>query len=303
VGQYPIIPAVTGTNLGDYTQVVQNGTLSITKAPTITTTTLSTTSIAYGLNVTFTAMVASTTSGTPTGSVSFFDNGTLLGTKTLSNGVASYPTTTLSAGTHVITTAYSGDVNFSPGTVSGASGTNTVIITPLDFSIQLTSQATVEGVYGTTRQFTFHIAPIGGTYPGIVQFQASQTGPMLATYTFSPASIEKAAGPMDLTLTVATQKLASSESTKGWPSKVSPIALGLFLLPLLGLRYSRPSTRKLTRLMTYSALLLLSLGAIGTMSGCGSGYFDHTYPITITATSNGVQHTVTVDYHIEASPQ
>jgi hypothetical protein len=303
VGQYAIIPAVAGTNLADYTQVVQNGTLSVTKAPTVTTTTLSTTSIAYDLNVTATATVASTTSGTPTGIVNFFDNGNLLGTGTLSNGVATYSTTALTVGTHVITVVYSGDVNFSSSSVSGATGANTVVITPLDFSIQLTSQSTVEGTYGTTRTFTFHITPIGGTYPGVVELSATPTGPILATYTFSPASIGKTAGPMDITLTVATRKLASADIPNGWPGKISPVALGLFLLPLLGLRYSRRSASKLTRLITYSAMLLLSLGAIGTMTGCGSGYFDHTYPITVKATSNGVQHTVNVDYHIDQSPQ
>jgi hypothetical protein len=302
VGQYPIIPAVSGTDLADYTQVVQNGTLTISKAPAVTTTTLSTTNIAYGLNVTITATVASTTSGTPTGTVSFFDNGAPLGTGTLSNGVTTYSSTTLPVGTNVITAVYSGDVNFSPSTASGTSGTTTVLITPLDFSIQLTSAATVEGVYGTTRQFTFHISPIGGTYPGVVQLAASPSGPILATYTFSPASIDKMGGPADVTLTVATRLLASSESPKGWPAKLSPIALGLFLLPLLG-RRSRRSARKLTRLVTYSVLLLASLGAIGSMTGCGTGYSEHTYPITVTATSNGIQHTVTVDFHIDQSPQ
>jgi hypothetical protein len=303
VGQYSIVPAVTGTNLSDYTQVVQNGTLSITKAAATTTTTLSTTTIAYGLNVTVTATVASTTSGTPTGTVNFFDNGTPLGTGNLSNGITTFSSSTLPVGTNVITAIYSGDINFLPSTAAGASGTSTVLITPLDFSIVLTSQATVEGVYGTTRQFTFHITPIGGTYPGVVQLAASPSGPILATYTFSPATIDKAAGPMDITLTVATRKLASSETPKGWSTKVSPIALGLFLLPLLGLRYSRRSAGKLTRLISYSALLLVSLGAIGTMTGCGSGYSDHTYPITVTATSNGIQHSVNVDYHIDQSPQ
>ncbi len=303
VGQYNIVPAVTGTDLGDYSQVVQNGTLSITKAPATTTTTLSSTTIAYGLNVTVTATVASTTSGTPTGTVNFFDNGSPLGTGTLSNGVTTFTSAALPVGTNVITAIYSGDINFLPSTAAGASGTSTVLITPLDFSIVLTSQATVEGVYGTSRQFTFHITPIGGTYPGVVQLAASPTGPILATYTFSPSTIDKAAGPMDITLTVATQKLASSETPKGWSTKVSPIALGLFLLPLLGLRYSRRSAGKLTRLISYSALLLLSLGAIGTMTGCGSGYSDHTYPITVTATSNGIQHSVNVDYHIDQSPQ
>ena len=299
VGQYPISPAATGTNLADYTQVVQNGTLSITKAPALTTTTLSTTSIPYGLNVTIAATVASTTSGTPTGTVNFFDNGTPLGTVPISNGVATFSSAALPVGANVITAIYSGDVNFLTSTANGTSGSTTVMITPLDFSIQLTSQSTVEGTYGTTRQYTFHIAPIGGSYPDVVQLQASPTGPILATYTFSPASIGKTAGPMDVTLTVATRKLASSEL----PGGASPVAFGLFLLPLLGLRYSRRSAGKLTRIISHSALVLLSLGAIGTMTGCGSGYFDHTYPITITATSNTVQHTVNVQYHIDQSPQ
>ena len=84
---------------------------------------------------------------------------------------------------------------------------------------------------------------------------------------------------------------------------MSPVAFGLFLLPLLGLRYSRRSANKLTRLLTYAVLFLSSLGAIGTMTGCGSGYFDHNYPITVTATSNTIQHSVSVDYHIDQSPQ
>src|SRR6202012_3292724 len=118
---------------------------------------------------------------------------------------------------------YSGDTNFSPSTASGTSGSTTVLITPLDFSIQLTSQGTVEGPSGTPRQFPFHTTPIGGTYPGVVQLSASPTGPILATYTFSPATIDKAAGPMDITLTVATRKLASSDTPKGLAGRISPI--------------------------------------------------------------------------------
>ncbi|MEO6807086.1 MAG: Ig-like domain-containing protein, partial [Edaphobacter sp.] len=252
---------------------------------------------------TMTASVASTTTGTPTGIVTFFDNGIRIGTGNLSNGVATFATAGLSVGNHVITTSYTGDTDFSPNTASGATGTTSILITPLDFTIQLTSQGTVEGTYGTTRQFTFHLTPIGATYPGTVQLVASPSGPILATYTFSPASIDKTAGPIDITLTVATRKLASSEAPKGWSSGISPIAFGLFLLPLFGLRYSRRSAGKLGRLVTYSALLLLSLGAIGSATGCGSGYFEHNYPITVTATSNGIQHAVNVDFHIDQAPQ
>jgi hypothetical protein len=136
-----------------------------------------------------------------------------------------------------------------------------------------------------------------------VQFTTDNNGPLLSIYTFSPATVAKTGGPTDIILTVATRQLASKESPKDLSSRLSHIALGLFLLPLLKLRYSRRMSKKLTRIITNSVLLLLSLGTIGTMSGCGSGYFDHTYPITITASSNGIQHTVTVDFHIDQSAQ
>jgi len=303
-GQYPIIPAATGTNVTDYIQTVQNGMLTITKAPAITTLSLSTTSTVFALPVTFTANVASTTSGTPTGTVTFFDNGNPLNTATLSNSdVATFSTTALSVGVHTITAVYSGDANFNSSTASATSGANTITVAPLDFTIVLTSAQTVEGTYGTSRQYTFHVSPTGGYYPGVINLSATPTGPILATYTFSPSSIGQYAGPTDITLTVATRKLASLESPQDRSRRLSHIALGLFLLPLLGLRYSRRSSRKLTRLIIHSLLILSSLGAIGTITGCGAGYFDRTYPIVVTANSNGIQHTVSVDFHIDQSPQ
>jgi hypothetical protein len=302
-GQYPIIPAATGTNVTDYIQTVQDGMLTITKAPVIMTTNLSSNLIVSGLNVTMTTSVASTTSGTPTGTVNFFDNGTPLGTVVLSNGIATYSTTTLPVGTNVISTLYSGDINFTPSSASGASGSTTVNVTPLDFTFQVTSQPTLSGIYGTSGQYTLHIAPTGGSFPGDVQFTVTGEGPISSTYAFSPATVGKNGGPTDITFTLATHKLASLETPKDLSSKLSHVAFGLFLLPLLTLRYSRRSSKKLTRMLSHLALVLLSLGAISSLTGCGSGYFDHVYPITITATSNGIQHTVTVDYHIEALPQ
>jgi len=302
-GQYTIVPAAAGSNLSDYIQIVQNGTLSVTQAPVITTTNLSTNLIVSGLNVTMTTNVSSTTSGTPTGTVNFFDNGSPLGSVILSNGVATYSTTTLPVGTNVISTIYSGDINFTPSSASGASGVTTVTVTPLDFTLQVTSQPMLNGIYGTSGQYTLHIAPTGGSFPGDVQFTIGGNGPISSTYTFSPAMVGKNGGPTDIILTVATHKLASLETPKDLSSKLSHVAFGLFLLPLLTLRYSRRSGQKLTRILSHLALVLLSLGAISSLTGCGSGYFDHVYPITVTATSNGVQHTVTVDYHIEAAPQ
>ena len=58
-------------------------------------------------SVTFTATVPVTISGT----VTFFDAATALGSATVNNGVATFTTSTLLAGTHTITASYSGDLN------------------------------------------------------------------------------------------------------------------------------------------------------------------------------------------------
>jgi hypothetical protein len=52
--------------------------------------------------------------GVPTGTVTFLDGSTSLGTAALNAGVATLTTSALSAGTHQIVAAYSGDTNFNP---------------------------------------------------------------------------------------------------------------------------------------------------------------------------------------------
>jgi hypothetical protein len=68
--------------------------------------------------VTFTATVTAVASGagTPTGTVTFFDGSTVLGTVALdANGQASLTRSFATAGSHAITAAYSGDGTFADG--------------------------------------------------------------------------------------------------------------------------------------------------------------------------------------------
>jgi hypothetical protein len=69
--------------------------------------------------VTFTATVTGP-SGTPTGTVSFFDGTKLLATVGLINGVATFTISTLAAGAHKITADYSGDTTYNPGNTPAA---------------------------------------------------------------------------------------------------------------------------------------------------------------------------------------
>jgi hypothetical protein len=66
-----------------------------------------------GQDVTFTSTVAPIGQGTPTGSVTFNDGTTVLGTAPLSNGTAALTISGLSVGTHAIVALYSGDAKFS----------------------------------------------------------------------------------------------------------------------------------------------------------------------------------------------
>ena len=83
---------------------------------TKTSATSSRKSSAFGQAVTFTAKVGTTGKAktVPTGSVTFLDGSTLLGTVELSDGKASLRTSLLSVGSHNIRVVYNGGVGFAP---------------------------------------------------------------------------------------------------------------------------------------------------------------------------------------------
>lgn len=94
--------------------------LNTSLGPTATTLTSSQNPSNFGQSVTFTA--TATSDGfkiTPTGTVTFFDGSTNLGTSNLNaSAQATLSTSTLTVGTHNITATYSGDSNFASSTSS-----------------------------------------------------------------------------------------------------------------------------------------------------------------------------------------
>jgi len=100
---------------GNFGASSASGTLTVSKESTSTGLTSSLNpSTVYKL-VTFTATV---TPSTATGTVTFKEDSTVLGTDTLSGGVATLSTFALSVGSHSITAEYSGDTNFAASTSS-----------------------------------------------------------------------------------------------------------------------------------------------------------------------------------------
>jgi uncharacterized repeat protein (TIGR03803 family) len=133
-------------------------TFTSTLLPTTTTLTSSTSSSYYAQSVTFTAKVTAS-SGTPTGTATFYSGTTALGTATLSSGTATYSTAALPVGTDSVTAVYSGDANDLSSTSNALSQTVyqasttaslTSSVNPSTVGESVTFTATVTGQYGGT---------------------------------------------------------------------------------------------------------------------------------------------------------
>ena len=296
VGTYPIVPAVTGSNLAAYTVNTQDGTLTVTKASSTTTLTLGSSSIGSGQSVTFTATVASSTTGTPTGSVSFFNGSTLLGTGALASGTATYTTTTLPSGSDSITATYGGDTNF---TTSSTTAGQTIVVGTLDFTFAASgpTDQIVKGGASATYQFTLN--PTLGNYPSAVTFTATGL-PAGATIAFSPSSVAVTGGKQSVTATVATAPAVGSNAAPAIGRSLAPLGLALILLPLVGARRMRRYGRGMSGLLSL-LLLLGGLVTVAAVSGCGGSSSKTTpqnYLITVTATGGNVQHSADVTLEV-----
>ncbi len=159
----------------------------VNKADTSTSLVSSVNPSVFGQSVTFTANVAAVApgSGTPTGSVTFYNGSTQLGTSTLSSGVATFTTSSFSAGTHSITITYSGDGSYSGSTSTALTQT----VGQISTNVQLSSSVN-PSVFGQSVTFTANVAPVApgsGTPTGSVNFYNGST--QLGTSTLSGSGV------------------------------------------------------------------------------------------------------------------
>jgi putative nucleotidyltransferase with HDIG domain len=116
VGTYSIVAiGTTGTGFGNYAITYVNGSLTVNKVSVGLSLSSSVSTSTKGKTITFTATVNGTGA---TGTVTFRDGETTLGSSTLSDGTATYTTPMLSVGSHSVTAVYDGDANFTGGTSS-----------------------------------------------------------------------------------------------------------------------------------------------------------------------------------------
>jgi hypothetical protein len=253
--------------------------------------------------VTFTANVSGPTP-TPTGTVTFFDGETVLGTALLNtsgtatvslsiSGNAAFFTNKLTAGSHQITAVYSGDASFL------ASSSLPMANIVADFTNVAKGVVTQNMFPGGATSYTFLMAPVGSS-TFLSDTTISIAGlPVGTTYAFSPAVIPAGSGPITVTLNLTTSKALSAENhgptiPGGSGRRSLPIALGL--LGLVGFGAVRRRSKQMPRLMMLILLSIASLLPIAAMTGCAGGYFalsPTTYNIQVTGTEGPIQHTAT----------
>jgi hypothetical protein len=151
-------------------------TETITSSNTSTTTTLAAAPnpAAVGATVTFTATVAPAPTGSPLGTVSFYDGSTLQGMGTVNgSGVATFTTAALSVGPHSITALYSGNATFATSTSTAVTQTISGPVATTETIMAAPNPAT----FGQTVTFTATISPAPtGTPTGTVVFCEPPTG-------------------------------------------------------------------------------------------------------------------------------
>ena len=155
---------------------------------------------AAGAAVTFTAAVTGT-GGTPTGSVTFKDGGTVLGTATLDGtGHTSFTASSLPAGTHPISAVYGGDSNFASSTspvvnqISGQASSTTAL-----------NVAPNPAAAGAPVVFTATVTGVGSSPTGTVTFRDGGSvigsSPLNGSGTATLTSSSLAAGNHSITAT------------------------------------------------------------------------------------------------------
>ncbi len=268
--------------------------------------------------------IVTSTVGTPTGTITFTQNGQPVDpTQGVNgaiapngNGVATFSLQNLGLGVYNLTAAYSGDVNYAPQTIPVQAF---YVIAP---SVQVTESAgTVNVTAGTPAQVTLTLMPLVG-FSGKVSLECNSsdapiklaatnpasTLPQYSECTFDyadPSTGTEAVGASGATastivMTISTD-VAVNGGTSASMSRQSPWALaGLFGLGLAGVFAGR---KKLYRSMALICLAMMLSGLLMGITACTNAGYSTPPPAPKVTTPGGTYSVQIITYDPEALKQ
>lgn len=287
-------PDLLAANQGSSSTNLSSGAVGVlinkTIAPTATTVSSSSNPLYSGASETFTAAVAHGWAVAPTGSVTFSEGATVLGTGPLnSSGVATLTITNLtSLGSHSITAVYRGDAN------NLGSASNVLLVTvdaaTFTFSAAPASQSITSG---SSAAYNLTVTP-SGSYTSQVNFSCSFSPSSTATCSASPVTPNANIITTALTISGATAAAAVVQASTNAEQRHSLLFASFMPMGVIGvLLFAGTRRSKMYRMRHFllpATLLLVGVALLG----CGGGSSTtssapppqpHTYQVTITATA------------------
>ncbi len=238
---------------------------------------------------TITATVTSSSGVTPTGTVSFEENGqpadpTQLSIALNANGQATFSTANLAQGVYSLTVVYNGNTNYASVSTPAPSFQ---VITP---SIQITSSpATLTITPGTTAQATLTLEPLVGFDQEVNIECVSSTMPEWSECTFNDPEVdvgENGTAPTTVTMTISTNVPVNGGATSSSSLNGSePWSLaGVFGLGLLGLLVGR---KRLHRGLALIGLAIMLAGSCIGITSCTNAGYSTPPPVPVVASPAG----------------
>jgi hypothetical protein len=290
VGPHTLTATFTPTDAVDYTTAT--ATVTLTVVPVTPTVNLSSNSNPVFLSnaVTFTAMIPS--AATPaTGTVTFYDGTTQIGSGAVNGGSATFTTSALSSSPHSITAVYSGDTSYGPATSSPLSE-NVV-----DFTVAPSGSGSVTAAPTSVASFPIVITPVGsGTLPGAITFKVDGLS-LGSTASFSPATVAAGSGTTTVVMQVKLPGGAALHpQARPFSRGALPLLLSLILLP-----FSGGMRRGARRWKNLAVLALIAISLTVSMIGCGGGSSlkPDSFSLTVTAGSGPLSHTTALNLTVK----
>jgi hypothetical protein len=279
-----------------YNALALSTPLQVTKIPSIVNLSSSLNPAPASQTVTFTAAVSGSSAAVPpaSGTITFFDGTSSLGSSSLVSGQASLSVSSLAVGSHSITAQYSGDALFTPA----MSQPLTQTIQMPDFSLAVTPSS-LSIAAGQSGSATVSVASVYG-FNQSVQFACSGL-PAGSTCTFSPAAaIPGVTSTLTISISAIAQNVTPHSLAK--PNGNNPMKelavlfFGVISVSSIRRRWHRAFARNLYGLITLA-------GALAILSSCGGNAVKPNPPVTtnvtISASAGTLTHTATLTLTVE----